>query len=94
MFILFKCGSAYRNNNLLQIHLPNGKPSHRFPQIKKFKRFENGFEKKFPDLKNCPLILTDPPPPFSLTGKSSKFSLIGGNPASSTFFTDINTRSG
>ena len=32
-----------------------------FPQIYRFKRFENGLEKKFPDLKFSPLILAEKP---------------------------------
>ena len=51
-----------------------------FPQIK---RLENGFEKKFPDLKFFSLILAQNPlfsPDFSDWKKSSKISLIGGNP--------------
>ena len=32
-----------------------------FPQIYRFKRFENGLEKKFPDLKFFPLILAENP---------------------------------
>ena len=57
-----------------------------FPQIYRFKRFENGWEKKFPDLKFFPLILAKKPlffPDFPDWKKSSKFSLIsliGGNP--------------
>ena len=43
-----------------------------FPQIYRFKRFENGLEKKFPDLKFFPLILAENPcfSLISLTGKS------------------------
>ena len=58
-----------------------------FPQIYRFKRFENGLEKKFPDLKFFSLILAENPlffPDFPDWKKSSKFplnSLIGGNPA-------------
>ena len=50
------------------------------PQIK---RFQNGFEKKFPDLKFFPWFWLKTPfsPDFSDWKKSSKFSLIGGNPA-------------
>ena len=60
-----------------------------FPQIYRFKRFENGLEKKFPDLKFFSLILAEKPlffPDFPDWKKSSKFSLnslislIGGNP--------------
>ena len=60
-----------------------------FPQIYRFKRFENGLEKKFPDLKFFSLILAEKPlffPDFPDWTKSSKFSLnslislIGGNP--------------
>ena len=58
-----------------------------FPQIK---RFENGLERKFPDLKFFSLILAENPPfspDFPNWKKSSKFSLIsllGGNPATQT----------
>ena len=43
-----------------------------FPQIYRFKRFENGLEKKFPDLKFFSLILAENPcfSLISLTGKS------------------------
>ena len=60
-----------------------------FPQIYRFKRFENGLEKKFPDLKFFSLILAENPlffPDFPDWKKSSKFSLnslislISGNP--------------
>ena len=60
-----------------------------FSQIYRFKRFENGLEKKFPDLKFFSLILAEKPlffPDFPVWKKSSKFSLnslIGGNPADS-----------
>ena len=50
-----------------------------FPQIYRFKRFENGLEKKFPDLKFFQLILAENPlffPDFPDWKKSSKFSLI------------------
>ena len=49
-----------------------------FPQIYRFKRFENGLEKKFPDLKFFSLILAEKPlffPDFPDWKKSSKFSL-------------------
>ena len=48
----------------------------RFSQIK---RFENGFEKKFPDLKMFSLILAENPLFFPDWKKSSKISLIGGS---------------
>ena len=63
-----------------------------FPQVYRFKRFENGLGKKFPDLKFFSLILAEKPlffPDFSDWKKSSKFplnsliSLIGGNPVRS-----------
>ena len=60
-----------------------------FPQVYRFKWFENGLEKKFPDLKFFSLILAKKTlffPDFPDWKKSSKFSLnslislIGGNP--------------
>ena len=54
-----------------------------FPQTYRFKRFENDFAKKFPDLKFVPLILAENPllfPDFPDWIKSSKFSLISGSP--------------
>ena len=57
-----------------------------FPQVYRFNWFENGLEKKFPDLKFFSLILAENPrffPDFPDWKKSSKFSLnslIGGNP--------------
>ena len=64
-----------------------------FPQIYRCKRFENGWEKKFPDLKFFSLILAVKNPlffpDFPDWKKSSKFSLnslIGGNPARWTEF--------
>ena len=54
-------GSVYRNTNLLQIHFPKVKPPHRFLQIKRFTRFEIGFEKKFHDLNFFPEFGWKPP---------------------------------
>ena len=79
--------------NSLKKHFPqrfNSLKKH-FPQIHRFKRFENGWGKKFPDLKFFSLILAENPlffPDFPDWKKSSKFSLIfliGGNPGDAIY---------
>ena len=60
-------GSVYRNTNLLQAHFPKVKPPHIkkvFPQIKGFKKFENGFEKKIPWFENFFPDFGSKPPVF------------------------------
>ena len=71
-----------------------------FPQIYRFRRFENGLGKKFPDLKFFSLILAEKTlffPDFPDWKKSSEISLnslIGGNPAQANFRPNLGPTSG